>query len=176
MPHAIADAAPAQKFDFPAGVFIGVGPVRIPDYMDRPQMITRGKDGLLNVAQFERWAELVDAAMMRMIDENLMLMLPAAHVVKFPWGIDIPVRYQVAMDVVEMDADLEKDLEMVVRWQVMDAASRQAVFSKRSELVQAITPHDYFGLNEALSAATAALSSEIAEQLSIVAKRGEGRK
>jgi ABC-type transporter Mla MlaB component len=135
-----------------------------------------GKDGLLNVAQFERWAELVDAAMMRMIDENLMLMLPAAHVVKFPWGIDIPVRYQVAMDVVEMDADLEKDLEMVVRWQVMDAASRQAVFSKRSELVQAITPHDYFGLNEALSAATAALSSEIAEQLSIVAKRGEGRK
>lgn len=173
MAHSIAKDRVLKKFDFPTGVFIGVGPVRVPEYIDRPQMVTQGKDGLLNIAQFERWAEPLDSAVIRLIVENLILMLEGANPLKFPWDFTIPVKYQVDVDVIQMDSDLEENLTLTVRWNIFDVNTRQILFSKRSQLVQAITSHNYFGLSEAFSAAIASLSSEIAEQLSITAKQGE---
>jgi uncharacterized lipoprotein YmbA len=163
----------AQAFDFPAGVFIGVGPVRMPEYMNRPQMITRDKDGLLNIAQFERWGEPVDAAVLRMLDENLAVMLPGANTVKLPWSLDLPVKYQVSADIIQMDCELEKNLTVVARWNISDADTRKTLFSRRTEIAQPLITHDYFGLSEALSAAVAALSSQMAQQLSIAAKHLE---
>lgn len=173
MPHSITKDHAVQKFDFPKGAFIGVGPVRVPEYMDRPQMITRAKNGLLDIAQFERWAESVDAAILRMLDENLALMLPEANTVKFPWSVSNPIGYQVGLDVIQMDSDLENNLTLIARWHIYDVNTRQTVFSKRSEIATPIIPHNYFGLSEALSAATAALSSEIAGELSMAAKQPE---
>jgi ABC-type uncharacterized transport system auxiliary subunit len=108
-----------------------------------------------------------------MIEENLVLMLPEINTVMFPWNINLPVNYQVAGEVVQMDSDLENNLTLVVRWNIFEADGRRVVFSKRSETVEPIVPHDYSGLCEALSAASAKLSAEIAEQLSIAAKQME---
>jgi uncharacterized lipoprotein YmbA len=173
MPHSMPKDQALQKFDFPQGVFIGVGPVRVPEYIDRPQMITRTKSGRLDIAQFDRWAEPIDSAMLRMLDENLVVMLSGVNTVKFPWSVNSPIRYQLGLDVIQMDSDLEKDLTLIVRWNIYDMVARQMVFSKRSQIVTPIIPHDYFGLSEALSAAVAKLSGEIAEQLSIAAKQPE---
>jgi len=173
MPHSIAKNQAVEEFAFPEGVFIAVGPIRVPEYLDRPQMITRDEDGLLNIAQFDRWAELIDSAILRMMAENLIVMLPRANIVKFPWSFENPVKYQVGLDIIQMDSNLKKNLTLIVRWNIFDENNRQTLFSKRSEVIEPIVPHNYFGLNEAFSAAIASLSSEIAEQLSIEAKHPE---
>ena len=36
---------------------VGVGPVELPEYLDRPQIVTRTSQNELNVADFDRWAE-----------------------------------------------------------------------------------------------------------------------
>jgi uncharacterized lipoprotein YmbA len=173
MPHSIVNSQAAQKFDFPPRVFVGVGPARVPDYVDRPQMVTQEKNGTLNIAQFDRWAEPLDSVILRLLDEDLAMMLPGANTVKFPWSVNNPVRYQVGLDIIQMDSDLAKNLTLIARWHIYDADNRQTVFSKRSEVITPIAGHNYSGLSEALSAAIASLSSEMAEQLSIAAKRTE---
>ncbi len=71
MPHSAAGRQDIQKFDFSSKDIIGVGPVRIPEYLNRPQMVTRGKSNLLTFAQYDRWAEPLGESIERTIAENL---------------------------------------------------------------------------------------------------------
>ncbi len=41
---------------------ISLGPVRIPDYLDRPQIITSSGDNEFNLSEFDRWAGSLEAA------------------------------------------------------------------------------------------------------------------
>jgi uncharacterized lipoprotein YmbA len=165
MPHSLDKAQAVQKFDFPAGVIIGVGPVKIPEYLNRPQMITRQKDNLVSLAQFDRWAEPLDLAMLRLLTENLAIFLPEASIVKFNWNIYTPVKYQLTVDVIEMEANLDKDFLLLVRWSVFDLETKGIIMTKRAEIIQPVEPHNYFGFCEALSLSYITLSRQIVEEL-----------
>jgi len=161
----------AQKFNVPSGIITVIGPVEIPLYLDRPQMVTQDDKGVMNIAQFDRWGEALDAGVARLIIENLHLMLPGATFEMFPCNFAIPLNYQVIVGILRLDANLEKDLLFVAQWSIIDANTRKMLFTKRSDLVWPINSCNYFGLADALSNTVAALSTEIAQNLSILANQ-----
>lgn len=54
-------------------ISIGVEPVIIPGYLDRPQIVVRSKDfpGEVKLSEFERWAEELRDALPRLIAQNI---------------------------------------------------------------------------------------------------------
>lgn len=156
------------KFDITPDTIIGVGPVKIPQYLNRPQIVTQDENNMLTFAQFDRWGEPLDAALARLINEHLTAMLPGATIETFPWNISIPVRYRLIIDVVRMESELDKDLFFVAQWSIIDLEKKDAVFSKRSQFREPIILHNYGGLTEALGNVCASLSSEMAEAMSRV--------
>jgi len=154
-----------KKFDIASKVIIGIGPVDIPEYQNRPQMVTQDKDGMLKFAQFQRWGEPLDSGLARLILENLTLMLPSAEFQVFPCNFAIPLDYQVIVSVIQLDSQLEKEVSLVTQWTIVDAKTKKMLLTKRSQIHQAINPHTYSGLAQALSRATTLLSNEIAENL-----------
>jgi uncharacterized lipoprotein YmbA len=149
----------------PVSVVIGIGPVKIPEYQDRPQIVTQDQDGMLKFSQLDRWGESLDRGLERLIRENLSLVFPMAELAAYPWNQSMPVKYQVLLNIVQLDSELEKDLILVVQWQLIKVQSSETVLIKSSEFRQPIIPHDYPGLTQALSKAFALLSFEIAEAL-----------
>jgi uncharacterized protein len=164
--QAIHEDDVSKKMNMASNVLIGVGPVKIPEYLDRPQIVTQGKEKTLKFAQFDRWGESLDLGVTRLIREDLTVILPAAELTSYPWNQSMPVKYQVVIEIVQLDSELDKDLFLVAQWQVIDARTTKTVIIKRSELRQPIIPQDYPGLAKALSTACASLSSAIAEALS----------
>lgn len=164
------------KFDIPPGVIVAVGPIDIPEYQDRPQIVTMDKDGMLKFAQFDRWGESLDSALARLVIDDLTVMLPAASLQIFPCNFAIPVTYHVIVDVIQLDNRLDKDVFLVCQWSIIDAKSKQMLLTKRSEFRQPVNPHNYFGLASALSAASVSLSSEIAANLAELSKQPKAKK
>lgn len=160
-----------KKFDLPANLIIAIGPIGIPEYQNRPQIVTKSKDGMLSFAQFDRWGESLDSGLGRLILEDLLIMLPAANFQTFPCNFAIPLDYQVAVNVVQLESELDKDMFLVVQWTIIDSRSREMLLTKRAEFRQPVNPHTYSGLAQALSVAAASLSSEIAENLANLASR-----
>lgn len=158
----------AKTFQVPPSVLIGIGPVKVPEYLNRPQIVTRGTNSLLHFAQFDRWGEPLEPALERLVARNLGVILPGAALVMSPWNMSIPVKYQVIMDVVQLEIRLDKDLCLEVQWTVIDLENRRMLAVKKSEFRQAIMPKDYSGLARGLSVACAALSAEIGEKLAEV--------
>ena len=165
MLSAINETQVSKKINITSGVIIGVGPVKIPEYLDRPQMVTKDKEGIFKFDEFDRWGESLDLGMARLIREDLTVMLPGAKLTLYPWNPSIAVKYQVVVEVVQLDSELDKDMFFVAQWTIIDVQNSKTVIIKRSEFRQPIIPQNYSGLAKTLSTACASLSNEIAEAL-----------
>jgi uncharacterized lipoprotein YmbA len=163
--QAVGENQVSKKITIAADVLVVVGPVKIPEYQDRPQIVTQNKEKMLKFAQFDRWGESLDHGVARLLGEELTVMLPGAKFILYPWNPVIPVKYQVVVDIVQLNSELDKDLFLVAQWLVIDVQNTKTMVIKRSEFRQPIIPQNYSGLAKALSTACASLSSEIAGAL-----------
>jgi len=72
----------------------------------------------------------------------------------------------VAVEIVQLDSDLDKNLFLVAQWQIIDVLNMKTMIIKRSELRQAIIPvGNHESDAKTLSTACSSLSSENAEVL-----------
>ena len=55
---------------------IGVGPVTLPPYLDRPQIVTRASRAQLHLAELDQWAASLQDTVARVLAENLSLLMP----------------------------------------------------------------------------------------------------
>lgn len=173
--HSTGSLGENKLLDITSKVIIGIGPVEIPEYQNRPQIVTRDKDGMLTFAQFERWGESLDSGLERLILESLTAMFPQANFQTFPCNFSIPLDYQVIVNVVQLESRLDKDIFFATQWTIIDSKTKEMLLTKRSQIRQAINPHTYSGLALALSRACTLLSGEIAENLAKLTEKSKAK-
>jgi uncharacterized protein len=162
---AISNDQASKEIGVSSDAIIGVGPVKIPEYLDRPQMVTINKEKMIKVNELDRWAESLDLGMARLIREDLTIMLPGAKLTMYPWNLMIAVKYQVVVEVIQLDSELDRGMFLAVQWTVIDLQNSKTVMIKRSEFHRPIVPQNYSGLAQTLSSECASLSSQIAGAL-----------
>lgn len=163
---------PVSDVDALTNLTVGIGPVSLPEYCNRPQIVTRNSDDSLNFAQFDRWAEPLDKAMARTISHNLALLLPRINVETFPWNSIMPVKYQVIMNTLQLDCRLDKQVVLFMQWSILDAQSKKKLFDKRSDYRIPVGTHNYSDLVQAINVICESLSKEIAQALTEVVGKG----
>ena len=146
------------------GVAVGVGPVRLPDYLNRPQIVTRSGPNEFQLAEFNQWGGQLEAEFSRVLAENLSVLLPAYRVAIFPWSMPYAAQYRVQVAVVRFEADATGEVALVARWSVIGKDGKE-VLQRQSSLREAAGRQDYDATVAAMSRALAALSREIAAAL-----------
>jgi uncharacterized protein len=167
-------AAPATSGQ--QGATIGVGPVTLPRYVDRPQIVTRTSPYELKVAEFDRWAEALDTNFTRVLAENLSILLPTARVVMSPWPRAIPIDYQVTVDVTHFLSQVGGDSLLIADWTLFKGEGQDALTSGRSRFSASPGGQDYAAIVAAMSQTVASLSREIATAVRGVGPRVSVRK
>jgi uncharacterized lipoprotein YmbA len=64
---------------------VGVGPVIMPGYLDRTQIVTRPGTDHVEISMFNRWAEPLEDGISRILAEEISARVPTERVVMFPW-------------------------------------------------------------------------------------------
>lgn len=80
---------------------VGVESVRLPDYLDRPQLVTWSGSSELEVDEFMRWAEPLQGGIDRTVTANLAALLPEYQVVRRPWPGRVRTRCRVQLKIRE---------------------------------------------------------------------------
>jgi uncharacterized lipoprotein YmbA len=158
------------------GPTIGVGPVTLPRYVDRPQIVTRTSPYEINVAEFDRWAEALDANFSRVLAENLSILLPSARVVMPPWPRATPIDYQISVDVTHFLSQVGADSVLIADWTLFKGEGQDALTSGKSRFSAAAGGQDYAAIVAAMSQTVASLSREIATAIKGVESRVSARK
>jgi len=79
-------AAPEQKPRQPVPEpLVGLGPITLPAYLDRPELVSRVGRNELRVSQNGRWAEPLERGFVRALRHRLETLLGPNAVVPFPW-------------------------------------------------------------------------------------------
>jgi uncharacterized lipoprotein YmbA len=133
---------------------VAVGPVTIPDMVDRPQIVVRLGPNQVQIIEQARWAEPLKSAIARVVAANLAATLGARLAPSRSGDAD----YRVALDVQRFESPADAVL-IEALWTV---TSKDGKRTGRSVVREKIAAKDYSSLAAAHSAALATLSKEIA--------------
>lgn len=151
---------------------IGIGPVKIPEYLNQPEIVTRITQNEIRVDEFARWAEPLEDNISRALAEKLRSLLCLRSIVIFPWRGGTPVDYRIDVHVVQMDGTLGENAFLDVSWSIADGSDRRKppLVTKRSTYKESTGGRDYGALVVAQSRNLASLSREIAEAILVLSK------
>ena len=150
-------------------IIIGVGNVELPNYLDRPQIVTRVTDNKLQLGEFDVWAENLSDSFPVILADNLSTLLSAQPVAIIPGMGVLRVDYRVKVDVARMDGTLGGDAVLVARWGIFGEQG-QFLKSRRSIYKEPTKGDDYEAYVAAHSRAIQALSRDIAAALETLLK------
>jgi uncharacterized lipoprotein YmbA len=143
---------------------IGVGPVELPQYVNRPQIVTGQQSSELQSAASAQWAEPLQDGFTRVLAENLSLLLTTDRVAIFPWKTFVP-EYQVVVEVTHFLGQTGGEVSLVALWSILNKDGREAPVSKKSSFRESTGSSEYEALAAAMSRNVAALSRDIAAAL-----------
>lgn len=149
-----------------APLTLGLGPVTLPDYLDRPQIVSRASEYRLEVAEFHRWAEPLAGNVARVLAENLTARLPGLRVAHYPWPARETPGCQVRIELGRFEAGTDAAVHLAATWTVAGREGGVAGGPRWTSLSVPAPRDDFEATIRAQSEALARLSDEIAEDIS----------
>jgi uncharacterized lipoprotein YmbA len=163
-------AEQTQVFSEESCLGIGIGPVEIAQYLDRPQIVTRVSPNELKLGDFDKWAEPLKDNVARVLVENVSTLLCTNPIVVFPWRGATMVDYRVEVEVLLLDGELGGNVSLVARWAIFDEERRNMLLNRKSRINEPTDGQSYKAFVSAQSRALGTLSEEIAEGIKTVAQ------
>ena len=145
---------------------VGIGPVSLPGYLDRPQLVTRASANRLDLSEFNRWAEPLQDMFSRTLAENLSAMVGTDLVYVLPQRHIPELDYVVAVEVLRFDRSANGEVELLARWSVLMGNESATLVARKALIVEPVVPSDSPEATiVAMSGAVESLSREIARDL-----------
>lgn len=152
--------APAAK-----GVALGVGPVTLPQYLDRDQIVTRRTRNALVLEDFDQWAQPLTDNFTTALGQNLALLLPTDNIAYFPWNRSARVDYQVTVDVSQFEGISGNQALLVARWSILSRDGEKELLARQSRHLETATGSSIEATVLAMNQALDSLSREIADAI-----------
>lgn len=147
----------------PDGKAILVGPVTLPRYLDRPQIVTRPTPNQLALAEYDRWGGRLDDNVVRVLAQDLAAQLGTGRVAIFPREQRLPDALQISVDVSRFEQIGENGaVELDAQWSLYPPNRRQPVIGT-SRILAALKGTGVEATVAAMSEALDKLAQEIAE-------------
>jgi uncharacterized lipoprotein YmbA len=143
---------------------IGVGPIGFPDYLRRPEVVTRVAPNRIDLSDERRWAEPLDRNFTRVLSENLATLLDTQRIEKYPWSLSTKVDYQIEVEVQRFETTSDGQSQLIASWIIRDGQSNKILYASKT-IAEAPAGTDEVSASSALSNDLATLSKEIASRV-----------
>jgi hypothetical protein len=150
---------------------IGVGPVELPKFLDRPQIVTRKSQNRVEVSEFHRWAGSFSEDFLRVLAINISMLLPADRVAAYPWTDQFSPIFRIPLTIEQFDGQFGGNVVLNVTWSVWHQKDTNEPVIKHTRIKEVISCDDYDALVEAQSRAIGALSRAIVEEIERVSNK-----
>lgn len=148
---------------------IAIGPITMPEVIERPQFVLRTGPNQVTLVEDHQWAEPLQSDILRVLAENLSRLLRTPQVVVYPQKASDHADYRVAIDVQQFESIHGQKVSLSLRWTIRQV-SRSETPSKTglSRIEEPVHNSSYEALAAAHSRALARVSIEIAEALQLM--------
>jgi hypothetical protein len=142
-------------------VSVIIAPVEIPDYLERPQIVTRDGQNELKLAEYDRWAGSLSDSIAAVTAENLALLLQSDRVFVSPRVHGDKSDFSVEMRVLRLDCVPGDQVFLKMQWTVYAGQERKDIASRVSTCTEKLKDNQYATLAAAVSRTLEQVSREI---------------
>jgi uncharacterized lipoprotein YmbA len=121
---------PARSQSTQASRIIGIAEVEIPEYLNKPEIVTRLSPGRLSVHQEQRWAGSLAKNLQSVLQANLSSMLPRYTFLSYPWEEPITDSYRLYLTIDRFDGDPNGLVTLKGRWSLVDRNEDRVLFAE----------------------------------------------
>lgn len=153
----------------PDGPSVSIGPVTLPKYLDRPQVVTRPSPTQLDVSEFDRWGGRLEDNVAQVLAEDIGRRLRTARVAVFPNEPAGRADVRIAVTITRFErVGSEGDVVLDARWRITRPAAGADAEPLRGNfnVMKHATGSGFPPTVEAMSAALSDLSATLAEAVS----------
>jgi len=150
---------------------LAVGPVNIPNYLDRRQIVSRtGQNGIV-LAELDQWGGSLDDEITRVLVTGIAERLGSLHIAalfgKFPAMADTGRDYRIPVKVSRFDGVRGGTVVLNVVWSVVEKRDKQEkyLFTQESAITEDVAGDSYEALVAAMERAVGKLGREMADRL-----------
>ncbi len=158
---AAADAAAVSS----RTLVVGLEPVDLPGYLNRPQIVTRAAPVRHELGELDQWAEPLDAMVTRVLAESIYRLAPARSVQILPRRRGDPPERIVEVSVRRFDVDAAASAVLEADWAIFEGEDRRLAGSRFQAEVPVPASGDHQAMVGAMSECLDLLAREIAQAL-----------
>ncbi len=142
-----------------------VMPVRLPEALQRPQLVVSSGPGTLSLLETHRWGNSLDKDIQRVLVENLSLLMGTDAVVAYPQGERVKATRRLEMEVHRLEGKPGGTLTLQATWMIALPQGGQALLFRKTTLQRPVQGLDAEALVNAHSLILGDLSREIALEI-----------
>ncbi len=120
--------------------------IKLPPYLDRPQIVTRVSDNEIKVDQFNRWGIPLNQSVVELLGGAIAQELPKAYADVVPATSRQSPGYLVQVDVLRLDGFLGGPVELIAQWRVQRGGPEPVT------IVQKLGRHEHVSSDESYDA------------------------
>jgi uncharacterized protein len=167
--YVLSSISPAPGDPMPAAVSsagVGVGPVLVPGYLNRMQIVTRNADDEVEISTYHRWAEPLEAGISQVLANDLAMQIGSERIAVFPWRgrINQTLDYQVAVVVLRFEGSPGRQVTLDARWRLVGRDGKELAL-KRTTINEPVTQDGYQSLVLGMNRVLRALAHEIGAEI-----------
>jgi uncharacterized protein len=156
----------------PSNLSVIVGPVAVPDVVDRPQIVVSMGPNQVRLEDFNRWASPLQNNIARVVADNLALMLGTPRVTLSAQTMSADADYRAAIEVKSFQSAPGEAAVLDAVWTVRRTKDGKAE-TGRTAVRETVQEMGYDALVAAHSRAVARLSQDIAEAVRALERSGK---
>ncbi|MCW2241237.1 PqiC family protein [Azospirillum canadense] len=157
------------------GRSIGVQPVTMPEYLDRPEIVAHTSAHELSANRDDQWAERLPTNATRVLAENLSVLLVTDRVRVLPARDGDRFDYEVTVDVDRFERTVSGDSALAAHWAIRDGATGKVLVRDETRLSTPVQASGYPALVAAMNDNLTALSRDIAVAIGKLPPKGGAR-
>ncbi len=116
----------SHTLNLPKDLQIGIGPIEIPGYSDRSQIVTIGEGAKLDVADLDHWAEPVQNNIERILVGNISTLISNHQVFPYPTNFHPGAEsLQIAVEIRDMIQTETGRIRLVASWNIKRMRNNQ---------------------------------------------------
>lgn len=142
---------------------IGLGPLRLPDLLERPQIVNRNGSHQVVLAEFDQWAGNLRDAVYRQMAAQLMGELQTALVAIEPWSRARTIDYELQLEVLRFDGAPGDSAMLQGVWRLLDGRTGSELRAVSFQHSAPVPGDDQLALVGTLSRLLARLTREIGQ-------------
>ncbi len=114
----IAAAPDLSTHLFNRSLQVGLGPIHLPEYLNRPQIVIETAKNQYKLDEDHRWAERLDQNISRSLATFLANRLGIEQILIYPWSAKLNIDYQVGIDILELHQSSDGYSHLRAQWRV----------------------------------------------------------